>query len=176
MNRLICVAAGIAASTVLATGAMAADAFTAYNPPAYDNFSAGAFNFEGLYAGVYGGAFSAGSLYGAVGLVAGVNFALVESVYVGGEFQVGWIGGGGGSTWDALGLARVGAAVTDSVMVYGDLGVGLLDSDAVWAVGGGIELAVTEAISVRGDIQGIGAWGGGFEAVKATAGLLFQLD
>ena len=42
-------------------------------------------------------------------------------------------------------------------MIYGDLGAGVLQWRAVYAFGGGVELAMTDQLSVRGDLQGIGA-------------------
>jgi outer membrane immunogenic protein len=61
-------------------------------------------------------------------------------------------------------------------MIYGDVGAGLMNGAAVYAFGGGVELALTEQLSVRGDLQGIGAFGGGPTTAKATAGLLWHIN
>jgi hypothetical protein len=43
-------------------------------------------------------------------------------------------------------------------------------------VGGGGEYALTDSLSVKGEVQGIGAWGSGFGAAKVQAGLLFHFQ
>jgi len=173
MNRLYAIAAGVAVATLSAGGALAADAY--YAPSSYDAF-AGAFDFEGLYAGIYGGGYVAGTTFATVGIAVGVNMMLTDSIVVGGEFQGGWIGDGVTSTYDALGLARLGVAFSGTAMAYAAGGAGLVDGSAAYALGGGLELSMTDAISLRGEVLGIGDWGGSIETAKLTAGVLLHLD
>ena len=182
---------GVAAAALLAGGAQAADLIIPTTPvPIYE--SAG-FDWEGLYAGVeIGGVFNSfgvGSLpsnvtQGVVGGIVGVNFMVADPVLVGLEVQGDYIFGSG----DAglfLALARVGAVVTDQVLVYAAGGVGVqtrtgFDSSGVYALGAGVEFAVTDSVSVRGEVLGLGdfsgpfAGGDFFESAKATVGVFYH--
>jgi outer membrane immunogenic protein len=174
MNLAHRILAGAALAVSMATSASAADLLVTpdpiYNSPLFD--------FEGLYIGGTGGAsLSGGTLFGNLGGVVGANFAITDGIIVGGEFQADtYWNGGGYAGYDVLGLARVGGFLADNTMIYGDVGAGLMNGTAVYAFGGGVELALTEQLSVRGDLQGIGAFGGGPTTAKATAGLLWHIN
>jgi outer membrane immunogenic protein len=166
--------AGAALAVSMASAAHAADILQ----PADPIYSSPLFNFEGLYVGATGGgSFSSSSLYGNVGVVIGANFAVTDGIVAGVEFQgdTYW-NGSGYKAYDALALGRVGGFVSDNTMLYGDLGAGSLDGSAAYAFGGGIEMAVTDMMSIRGDIQGIGKWGTTPSVGKATVGLLFHVQ
>ena len=45
-----------------------------------------------------------------------------------------------------------------------------------YAFGGGVELAMTDQLSVRGDLQGLGLFGATPSVGKATVGLLFHIN
>jgi outer membrane immunogenic protein len=77
----------------------------------------------------------------------------VEFVLVGAEVAVHGLGGGAGTGAYVQTLGRAGVAATDDVVLYaaGGLGVDVGPvggTDAL--VGGGVELALTDAVSVRG--------------------------
>jgi outer membrane immunogenic protein len=112
------------------------------------------FDWNGFYAGVYGvtQASPAGGLQFGLGLDLGVN-ARFEFVLVGAEVAVHGLGGGAGSSVYVQGLARAGVAATDDIIVYAAGGLGadvgpIGGTDAL--VGGGVELALTDAVSLRG--------------------------
>lgn len=112
------------------------------------------FDWSGFYAGVYGGIQNSpagGMQYGA-GLNAGVN-AQFDFYLVGAEVAVkGLTDDGAGDTSYGQILGRAGLVVSDNVLVYGAGGYGIdlgppAEEDVL--VGGGVELAVTESISLR---------------------------
>jgi outer membrane immunogenic protein len=167
------VAGAALAVSMAATSASAADLLVTPDP-IYDS---PLFNFEGLYLGGTGGVALSGGVFGTLGGVAGANFAITDGIIVGGEFQFDtYWNGGGYAGYDALGLARVGGFLADNTMIYGDVGAGLMNGAPVYAFGGGVELALTDQLSARGDLQGIGAFGGVPTMAKATAGLLWHIN
>lgn len=113
-----------------------------------------AFDWNGFYGGVYGVAQSgaiSGQQYG-IGIDLGVN-ARFEFVLVGAEIAFQGLVGDGTSTSYLQTIGRVGVAATDDLVLYAAGGVsvdlGMADeTDAL--VGGGLELAVTEDLSLRG--------------------------
>jgi outer membrane immunogenic protein len=112
------------------------------------------FDWNGFYAGVYGvtQASPAGGTQFGLGLDLGIN-ARFEFVLVGAEIAVQGLGGGTGSSAYLQGLARAGVVATDDVIVYaaGGLGVDLGPVGGTDALlGGGVEFAVTEAVTLRG--------------------------
>ena len=146
-----------------------------YGSPLDPIYSSPLYDFEGLYAGITGGgAFAGGGLYGTLGVVVGSNFAITDGIIAGIEFQGSTYWDGAFSSYDALALGRVGGFLSDNTLIYGALGAGFADGSPVYAFGAGLELAVTETISVRGELQGLGEFGAGPSVGKATAGLLFR--
>ncbi|MEQ1770683.1 MAG: hypothetical protein ABL879_12665 [Devosia sp.] len=135
------------------------------------------FDFEGFYLGATAGLATSGSLYGNFGVVAGNNFAVTDGIIAGVEFQLsGYFAGGGLVAYDALALGRVGGFISDNTMLYGELGVGLLDGSAAYAFGGGVEMAMTDSLAIRGELQGLGEFGSGVSVGKATAGLIWHMN
>ncbi len=178
---------GVAASCVLATGALAADPnsyaapYVAPTAPAY----ASGYGFEGFYAGVVlGGFFDGTSSYLTapdtsaidVGLVVGVNFYITDSILAGVEVQGGAEIGATATTYDALALVKVGFAPSDDYMVYGVGGAGVVGASSVYAFGAGVEMAVMDSIGVRGELLGIGNWGAAPDTMKATIGLIWHMQ
>ena len=170
---------GIASAFALGTGAAVAQGD--FSPSLYGS----GYGFEGFYAGVLlGGVFDGTSAYLtapdvnaiSLGLAVGVNFYLTESVVGGLEVQGGANIGANAITYDALGLARLGFAPGDDIMVYGVAGLGTVGASGVYAFGGGVEAAVTQSIGVRGEVLGIGTWGATPNAVKATAGVIWRMQ
>ena len=193
---------GVAAAALLSSGAMAADLFIPTTPePIYE---AAGFSWDGLYAGVQaGGHFSDidtlatdDVTFGVIGAHVGVNFTVADPIILGAELQGNWMFNGDEdiSAGEFLALARVGAVVTDQVLVYGAGGFGVQFSDdidydgvagapvddntGIYALGGGVEFAVTDAVSVRGEILGIGYMDDAdddfFDAARATVGVSYH--
>lgn len=167
------VLAGAALAVLMATAASAADLLTPVDPI----YESPLFDFEGLYVGgTAGGAFNGGA-FGTLGVVVGANFAVTDGIIAGVEFQgdTYW-NGGGYAAYDALALGRIGGFVADNTMIYADLGAGVMNGTAVYAFGGGVELGMTDQLSVRGDLQGLGAFGGTPSTAKATVGLIWHMN
>ena len=111
-------------------------------------------DWNGFYAGVYGvtQASPAGGTQFGLGLDLGVS-ARIEFVLVGAEVAVQGLSGGAGTGAYVQTLGRAGLAATDDVILYAAAGLGVDVSpvggtDAL--VGGGVELALTDAVSLRG--------------------------
>jgi outer membrane immunogenic protein len=136
------------------------------------------FDWNGFYAGVYGVAQNSpvgGAQYG-LGLDVGVN-ARFEFVLVGAEVALHGLGGGAGATSYLQGLARLGVAVTDDVVLYGAGGAGidlgpLGETDAL--VGGGLEFAVSDDVTLRGQYLHGFAFTGGNPKEQVTFGANFH--
>ena len=115
------------------------------------------FDWSGFYAGVYGAAQNgsvSGTQYG-LGVRAGVN-AQFDFYLLGAEVAVKGLAGNGtvGETSYGQILGRAGLVVSDNVLVYAAAGYGIDlgvpdEEDAL--LGGGVELSVTDSISVRAE-------------------------
>jgi len=177
--------AGVAAATLMVGGAQAADLVLPPSTPA-PVYDASVFGFDGFYAGLSaGGAWGEGDLSaGSVGVVAGYNFTVADPVLLGIEGQLDALYYNDGfNAFDALILGKIGVLASDQVLVYAAAGVGTINADddniGVYALGGGVEVAVTDNMSVRGEILGLGDWddfdgNDGFEAAKATVSVLWH--
>jgi outer membrane immunogenic protein len=183
---------GVAAAALMVGGASAADLIIPTAPqPIYE---AAGFDWEGLYAGVrLGGQFvgtdPAGyaaqvnnTTYGVVGAAVGVNFIPVDPILVGVEVTGDYLWGNNvTSSSEFFANLRVGAVVTDAALVYAIGGVGVANtnnvSTGVYQLGGGVEFAVTDAVTVRGELVGQGDFNNGgdfFSAAKATVGVFYH--
>ena len=147
---------GVAAAALMVSGAQAADLIV--QQPADPIYESPLFDFEGFYAGVTVGGTAANGGYGNAGLVAGVNFLVADPILVGIEAQGDvFFNGSGLSAGDALILGRVGVLATDQVLVYAAAGAGVIGSnnpsisEGIWAVGGGVEVAATDSLSIRAE-------------------------
>ena len=164
---------GAVLAVSMASAAHAADLLK----PADPVYSSPLFNFSGFYVGgTAGGAISGGTGYGTLGVVTGANFAVSDGIIAGVEFQGDAYYNGGFTSYDALALGRVGGFVADNTMLYGDLGAGFKGGTAVYALGGGAEMAVTDQLAVRGDLQGLGGFGAFPSTAKATVGLVWHMN
>jgi hypothetical protein len=167
--------AGAALAVAMGSAANAADLL---GGPADPIYSSPLFNFEGLYlGGSLGGAITGGALNGTVGVVIGANFAVTDGIIAGLEFQGdSYWNGGGFTAYDAIAFGRLGGFISDNTMLYGDLGAGFMNTGAVYAVGGGAEMALSGPLSLRGDLQIIGGWGALPSTGRATVGLLWHMN
>ncbi|MEO5807162.1 hypothetical protein [Devosia sp.] len=181
---------GVVAAALMASGAYAADLMIPTTPQPI--VEASGFSWDGLYAGVEaGGVFNgtpavaglaAGSTQGVIGGVVGVNFTVAAPVVVGLELQGDYVFGSGKDSGLFLALAHVGVVATDNVLVYAAGGVGGSStagvSTGVYALGAGVDVAVTDNVSVRGEVLGLGDFDGAadnfFESAKATVGVFYH--
>lgn len=163
---------GLAASALMAGSALAAD--LPQTPMVPDTM---AFNWDGLYIGAQaGGTIAGGTLYGNLGVVVGANATVADGILGGVELQANGYFNGGFAAYDLLALGRIGALVADNALLYADLGAGIVNGTPAYAFGGGIEFAVADNVSLRGDIQGLGAIGAAPSAARATVGVLFHMN
>jgi len=173
MKLTLSMLAGGAAALAFASAANAADLLK----PADQIYSSPLFNFEGLYAGVQGGGgFHSSGTYGTIGVVVGSNFAVTNGIILGGEFQGDTYFKSGATAFDALALGRAGGFITDNILLTGDMGLGVVDTTPVYALGGAAEMGLGNNVSVRGDLQFLGQWGASPTATRATAGLLWHMN
>ncbi len=170
---------GVAAAALMVSGAQAADLIIPVTPePIYQS---NGFDWEGLYVGVQGGVdMFGGTTQGTVGGVVGVNFIIADPILLGVELNGNYVWGTGIAATEFLGIARIGAIVTDQVLVYADAGIGVYTNSPApsqneYQLGVGVEVAVTDSISVRGQLDAVGVWGGaGFNEAKATVGVFYH--
>lgn len=112
------------------------------------------FDWGGFYAGIYGATQNSGAGGGqfGAGLNAGVN-AQFDFYLLGAEVAVtGLADNGSGETAYGQILGRAGLVVTDDVLLYAAGGYGIdlgppAEEDVL--IGGGVEFAVTDSVSVR---------------------------
>lgn len=147
-------------------------------------YEAGGFSWDGLYVGARGGGqwFTAAS-YGVVGGVVGFNHMLNDSILLGAEVTADYTFNTNVTRgMEYFANIRGGVLVTDSALIYALGGFGVytnnVGSVGLYQLGGGVEFAVTDAITVRGELSGQGSIGAGntrfFEAAKATAGVAYH--
>ena len=191
-------AIGVSAAALMVGGAQAADLIIPTTPePIY---APAGFDWEGLYIGArLGGQFigaNAGdyvvlpdsTTYGVIGAAVGVNFIPVDPVLLGVEVTADYMWNSAAvptSSTEFFANLRAGAIVTDNALIYALGGVGFNNntaagtSQAVYQLGGGVEFAVTDAITVRGEVVGQGdfaseAGAAFFESAKATVGVFYH--
>ncbi len=191
-------AIGVSAAALMVGGAQAADLIIPTTPqPVY---TPAGFDWEGLYVGArIGGQFVGDQDYGVigagpaftagvVGAAVGVNFIPVDPILLGVEVTAdyGWNDASlVEPTGEFFANLRVGAIVTDNAMVYALGGVGFATgnnaagSEGIYQLGGGVEFAVTDAITVRGEVVGQGDFSAVgadsfFESTKATVGVFYH--
>ena len=157
--KILLAAAALSVSTV---GALAQSSYYGASP------------FEGAYVGGYAGGILNPGATATLGVVGGANFAVTDGIVVGVEAQ-GGAAFGNTTSFDAMMLGHVGYELDDQVLVYGAAGSGVINGTGSYALGGGAEAIVADQIGVRGEILGTGAWGGGFSAAKATAGVIMHM-
>ncbi|HVW90975.1 MAG TPA: hypothetical protein VHB74_00055 [Devosia sp.] len=161
----------VAAVALCATlgAARAADYGSAYSPTS--------FNFDGFYLGAQGGGQFGTPAAAELGLVAGANFAVADPVVAGLEFQSDMLLTSSSSRdFDFYALGRAGVVITSDFMAYGEVGPGWSRGNFGYLFGGGGEYALTNAVSVKGELQGIGNWGSSPFGTRVLGGVLFHMQ
>lgn len=133
---------------------------------------------EGFYVGADAGfaQLPAAGRSGSLGIVAGNNVAVNSGVIAGLEGQIDFVWNSTSFAGvDAVGLGRIGANFGDATLVYAEAGAGVVDDHAAYVLGLGVEQAVTDAVALRGEVQGSGAFGDDMDGGKAKVGLLWRL-
>ena len=175
------IAVGLAAAALFSTAAQAADLIIPTTPqPIYE---AAGFSWEGLYAGVQGGGqFYPNLSYGLLGAHVGVNFIPSDPILLGLEVTGEAIFDGGSTFGEFFVNGRLGAVVSDQVLLYVLAGTGVEVASGgggtfgTYQLGGGAEFAVTDSISLRGQLVGVGFYGDPdfFDGAKATVGMSYH--
>jgi outer membrane immunogenic protein len=175
MKLALSLLAGAALAVASAFSVQAADLLRPV--PADPIYSSSLFNFDGLYVGGTAGLASYASTgYGSLGVVVGSNFAVTDGIVIGGEFQGDIYFNGGISAFDALALGRVGGFIADNIMIYGDVGAGIVDTTPVYALGIGAEMGLGGSLGVRGEVQTLGTFASAPGATRATVGLMWHMN
>ena len=182
---------GVSIAALGTAAASAADLIIPTTPqPIYE---AAGFDWEGLYIGARAGGQWVGTnnyalttpstTYGVVGLAAGVNFIPVDPFLLGVEVTGDYVWNGNNSGGEFFANLRAGAVVTDAALIYAIGGVGVNtiggNSEGVYQLGAGVEFAVTDVVTVRGEVVGQGDFSSAagdqfFEAAKATVGVFYH--
>lgn len=163
---------GAAGSVLLAGSAFAADIPQPPGPPPPPPPPpAPMFSWSGPYVGAF-----AGYDFTLSGAIAGVQFGYnwefgnfvagleVETIYP--IF--------GATLVDARLNARLGAAFADKFLVYGEAGIGSWVAVPVWTVGGGVEYAVSDSLSLFAEAEAVFVMGGGYVATQLTGGMNYH--
>jgi outer membrane immunogenic protein len=166
-------------SVVPVAGALAADAIALpiadQAVPIYEDEG---FDWNGFYVGVHGlGQMSpvGGTQYG-LGVNMGVN-AQFDYVLIGAEVALQAVTGGNVSTAYAELLGRAGVLVTDDVALYAAAGYGIdlgAPAEDDLLLGGGVEFAVTDQVSLRAQYFHGFAINGGNPKDQVTLGANFH--
>ena len=168
---------GVVAAALMASGAHAADLMIPTTPAPMLAETSG-FAWDGLYAGVQGGGdWFDDATRGTIGGVVGVNYIVADPILLGFEVDANYVFGDHLNGTEFLAVARLGAVLTDQVMVYADAGAGVLNAGGPvtkYQLGGGVEVAVADNVSIRGQVDGVGTFGSGFNEVKATVGAFYH--
>jgi outer membrane immunogenic protein len=174
--RSLAVAAVALLSTTAAT--YAADLIIPTTPQPIMESSG--FSWDGLYLGVHGGGeFFNANTYGVIGAHAGANFIVADPLLLGVEITADYAWSSTVSYVELFANGRIGV-VADQVLIYALAGTGIESSNnasnGVYQLGGGVEFAVTDSISVRGQLVGYGYYNNNdlFSGAKATVGISFH--
>ncbi|WP_417309917.1 outer membrane protein [Devosia sp.] len=160
-------AAALVASASMAT---AADLYIPETPIAYDE--ATGFDWEGAYAGarvrgLFGDEdFYDGTLFG-LGVALGYNFLPADAFVLGLELRGDYVFGNDDDDVAPIGeislMGRAGVLATDDVLVYalGTIGQAYsddFDPEVTYSFGAGIELAVSDDMTVRGEVAALNSY------------------
>jgi hypothetical protein len=109
--------------------------------------------------------------------MAGANFSINDALLAGVEFQAdAYVDTTGLRGWDALFLGHFGGYITDSAIIYAAAGAGTTDKSMVYALGVGVEAAVGDQLSARGEVLALAPWGSMPTGAKATLGLIWHVQ
>ncbi|RDE09205.1 hypothetical protein [Pelagibacterium lacus] len=161
----------IAAVVVAAAGLTFPAAAQDYGPYGYGGTGYG-FDWNGFYAGVYGGGVPLGTTSASAGIFTGVNVAIDSAVF-GVEAQLG-ADFAASPSLDALILGKGGMSFGQA-LAYATAGTGLVSGSMGYALGGGVEYGMTDYLTVRGEALGTGKWGAGMNDLRLAAGLALHL-
>lgn len=175
----------LAAAALVASASMAAaaDLYIPETPIAYDE--ATGFDWSGAYIGGNVSGYFQDDLDAQIGLGAalGYNFQPIDPIVLGLELQGNYLFENDDipqRTQLSL-MGRAGVLVTDDILVYASGSIGQEwnadadDSYGIYSLGAGVELAVTDNMTVRGDIAAVAFEDDDdFSATTASVGAFFH--
>lgn len=177
----------LAAVALVATGsvAMAADLYIPETPVTLPAEVQSGFDWEGAYVGARALGYFEEDVDTQFGLGAsiGYNFVPVEPLLFGLELQGNYLAESDDyvSTTELALMGRVGVLVTPDLLVYASGSVGQMwddgddDGYGTYSLGAGIEAAVTDNMSIRGDIAAVAFEDDDeFSGVNASLGAFFH--
>jgi outer membrane immunogenic protein len=154
MRRLAQVSLSVLMTVVMVNPGFAADAITIPISTSAELAVTDStpFDWSGFYAGLYGGVQSGSGGQAALGLNLGINTQF-DFYLLGAEVAVHGLtdGGTGESSYGQI-LGRAGLVISDNMAVYAAGGYGIdlgPPSEEDVLLGGGVELSVTDSVSVR---------------------------
>lgn len=162
----------IAAILVASAGCCAPVLAQDYGPYGFGGGGYG-FDWDGFYAGVYGGGVPMGDTTSwNAGIFTGVNVSIDAAVFgveaqLGGDFA-------DNPSIDALVLGKGGISFGPA-LAYATAGTGIVAGEFGYAVGGGADVSVTDYMSIRGEALGTGSWGEMPSDLRISAGLAFHM-
>jgi outer membrane immunogenic protein len=164
------IAIGLVAALALALPAAAADLIV--DVPDVEEIVPAGFDWEGGYiGGNVGYAISFGDPI--VGAELGYNFLVSESILLGIEGSGMLYADGSGDT-EFFVRGKTGVAI-DNVAIYGLAGVGIFNFGLpLWDIGAGVEVAVTDNVTLNGQVFLRGELGDVPDALFAQAGVRFH--
>jgi hypothetical protein len=162
---------GVAGSVLISSAAMAADLTPITPPPPPPPPPAPTFAWAGSYAGVFAG-YDFGFTLGEAGVQWGYNFAF-GNFLAGIEVETGHSFVPAGIINAALNV-HAGAVLADRVFIYGEGGIGEKFFAPMWNIGGGVEVAVTNTMSVFAEAKANFLMGAGFFGWQLTGGVNYH--
>lgn len=140
------------------------------------------FSWDGLYAGVgVGGYFEDGyDTQASISGVVGVNAVIADPWLIGAELEAAYFLANDDfiAGWEIWLKARAGVLATPDVLLYGVAGVAasvneIDETGTVYGIGAGIEAAVSDSISIRGEALAV-KYDDDTSGIEAKASILFH--
>lgn len=173
------IAAGLVAATLLGSIAHGADLYVP--DEAAPMMEESGFSWDGLYVGIEAGTlyYTEDNSYALVGVNVGVNYLPSDGFLLGLEGDLQYLTGDNGEYAHFVVLGRAGVIVMPQLLLYAAVGGGIeynLNYDTsfgIYEVGVGAELAVSDTVTVRGQVLGLAYAdpSDGDPGVKATLGI-----
>lgn len=135
------------------------------------------FDWAGFYIGVTGGAWvEPGTTYTEIAKVVGYNFTPSEKVILGIEGMVGDVFGPGNHPQASI-AAHFGLALGEKAQIYKVGELGYIENTWYYGLGVGMEFAVGDQLTLRGEVEGVGFFpGGGIEDIVPSVGLIWHAN
>lgn len=141
------------------------------------------FNWDGLYLGVQGGGYfeDGYDTQGFIGGVVGVNVVVADPIVLGAELDANYYFEGDlAAAGELLALGKVGVLATPDLLIYATAGAGWVseeggDDYTELAIGGGIEAALTDSVTMRAQVLAFKTEGSdSFDGATASVGVFFH--